>query len=152
MHILELTLWTKPVVRRIPDNCAPINHCQLDPHGNDSLHWLPLLLRAFAWIAETGDGWTSCKGPAWESAAVPILKVLSCGFAWDGSTGLLIPPSTLLWSCSAAASSSSIAELLCCFLDFFVAVSGSRGSSWQRCPIFRFIQRAHGRSCTTERS
>jgi len=45
--------------------------------------------------------------------------------------------------------SSSGAELVCWLFAFFVADSGSRGSSWQRCPILRFIQRAHGRSCAT---
>lgn len=50
------------------------------------------------------------------------------------------------WGCSGDVSSSST-ELLLWLLDFFVAESVSRRSSWQRWPIFRLIHRAHGLSC-----
>lgn len=60
-----------------------------------ALHRLLLLLSAFAWMPETGAGCTSCRDPAWDSAAVFKVRLVSCDGLGPCSNEALTPVSVL---------------------------------------------------------
>lgn len=169
MHVLKLVMWSGSPIIRVSDDCNDIRNKPVEHLLR--VHWLILVFRALACIPDTGDGCTSCRDPAdavmaeEELPPPPPLSsrggrlVVSCACwscRWSNvlplPLPLLMPSATINWDVvSGVLWSSSTAELLLWWLlaRLEEGASGSLGSSWQRWPMFRFIQRAQGRSCAT---
>lgn len=114
-----------------------------------------VLLKAFPWMPGTGVGCTSCRELARASArALKVVDFVVCpGPAVrlpsnEGGLMVFVVWSTELWPISDWVSDSSTVDAPGILLDFLD--SGSRGSSWHRCPMSRLTHLVHGLSCWCE--
>ncbi len=114
---------------------------------------------AWACMAAAGVGCTSCGGslrpmpPASKAAdsagarPSPASKGAAASAGWAASTSKGLgarAPATCSISLRSSSWRSDVSSAVGAVLAFFI--SASRGSSWQRWPILRFIHRVQGRS------
>lgn len=139
MHVLELALPPNPVII--------LEHCSSEVNSRNSEVPVSKEQRGFAipcwglelrpWVEAEAAGFTVDGG-----SPMPPLSARSCWPAASCTSTLRDIPWTLGNSFDEPSSSMNDWS----YSPFRDRLAGSRGSSWHRCPILRFIHRVQGRS------